>query len=341
MSKNAYNEKIEQISFPLGFIYDVAGKEDIAKFARKIFEIGDKAYQDIGGNKGLTTEKKFVKSAALVRLIFANAYPVDEIVNHQDEIVALECFRKVGEGFKSFLLAKNPDIPDTGKYARELIKYSIANYDKFYWAEVSGKVESLFKSYDGFPIPTVYAEDILLKHGQLELDPDGIHYYRKIGSSDDDKFRKVIYGFKDKTVFDQVLNGLVAILGVTMTYDEFRKEINSSTASDDDKVKKEYVTGKQLAVTKKLLRKYENKSDDILKQYTKYIESICNGVYEDDINELPQEMLDCILLCAEELNKSAKYSEIVEQALDVLEIVQPLEAHIFQYELLWFVHSTT
>ena len=33
------------------------------------------------------------------------------------------------------------------------------------------------KKYNEYPIPNIYAEEILNKHGQLEFDEEGVHYF--------------------------------------------------------------------------------------------------------------------------------------------------------------------
>ena len=44
-----------------------------------------------------------------------------------------------------------------------MINHSIQQYDNWYWAEVSGRIEYLFEHMNGYPIPNVYAEEILKK----------------------------------------------------------------------------------------------------------------------------------------------------------------------------------
>lgn len=323
---STYGESIRHVQWENCAIYDIT-PPDVETFFVKMRDIIEKAYASIGGYLGTSNPKKFLKSAKLLRIITSTTYEESELPNHQDDIMALEVFRMVDGSYKNIALAKNMDINGSGEFARAIIRYDIENYEGWYWAEVSGKVEHLMKKYNGYPIPNIYAEEILNKHGQLELDEDGVHYFRQIGLEDTTKHRKVIYGFKHQELFDRVNNSVLDILGVSMTYADFQKYANVLPDERD------LNSHSQKSVTKVLTRVLEQTTDssvDIVKNAKNYIESIGNAFYEDDINEFPNDVIKCLDLCLKLLRQFGdKYINAITQGEELREMITPLEIHTF------------
>lgn len=92
---------------------------------------------------------------------------------------------------------------------RKALKENI-KYDSFYWCECSDSIERYYDKFDGFPIPNIYARDIIEQvdkpKGQLisSLDEDGYHYKRY--SKEMDKIlTKKIYGFNSPETFNKVI----------------------------------------------------------------------------------------------------------------------------------------
>lgn len=113
---------------------------------------------------------------------------------------------------------------DKGKDAiQAIIRNDIENFKDWYWAEVSEAVEHYFKKYNGFPIPNIYVQELLKR--PITLLNDEIHYTRGVGV-DSIPYTKAIYGFKDKELFDKVMNEID-------NYDSFKNRINGLTESVD------------------------------------------------------------------------------------------------------------
>ena len=51
----------------------------------------------------------------------------------------------------------------------------LTKYDNWYWVKVSGSIEYLFEHMNGYPIPNVYGEEVLLNTTIHELH----RFYRK------------------------------------------------------------------------------------------------------------------------------------------------------------------
>lgn len=94
------------------------------------------------------------------------------------------------------------------------------NSNIFYWVEASGAIEHLFKKYNGYPIPNVFAKGILNINRGITLCEDGVHYKRKIGLSNE-LFKKMIFGFRDEGILGKIKTEFE-------NYESFRKEINES-----------------------------------------------------------------------------------------------------------------
>lgn len=157
-----------------------------------IWSILQSSYQTIGGFKGFQSAKDMLKKSNEVWLGYYNS-----------QIVAVAVFNDYLGGNKLIGIgAISGGLHDKGSICvNQMINKSIQQYDNWYWAEVSGRIEYLYEHMNGYPIPNIYAEDILNK--KVILAEDGLHYNRKIGISKE-PVTKIIYGFKDKELFDKV-----------------------------------------------------------------------------------------------------------------------------------------
>ena len=103
---------------------------------------------------------------------------------------------------------------------------NIINKTLCYYTEVSGTIEHFFKKYNAYPIPNIIASDILGISDSLikKSSNDMIHYSRPIGSNNE-MFEKMIYGFKSKEDFDNVLKSIDK-------YEPFMEKLNKFTEID-------------------------------------------------------------------------------------------------------------
>lgn len=157
-----------------------------------IWSILQSAYQTIGGFKGYQSAKDMLKRNNEMWLEYYNS-----------QIVAVAVFNNYLGGNKLIGIgAISGELHDKGSICvKQMINKSIQQFDNWYWVEVSGRIEYLYEHMNGYPIPNIYAEHILRK--EVILSEDGLHYNRIIGNSDE-PLTKVIYGFKDKKLFDKI-----------------------------------------------------------------------------------------------------------------------------------------
>ena len=90
--------------------------------------------------------------------------------------------------------------------------------------EVSGAIENYFKKHNGYPLPNVMASEILgIPADRIKLCGDKVHYERMIGS-DGDWYTKMIFGIKDESIFNRILE-------IADNYEGFMKEVNELNES--------------------------------------------------------------------------------------------------------------
>lgn len=118
---------------------------------------------------------------------------------------------------------------DNGKAAlQQIIKDNIANFDLHYWAEVSGPIEHWFKKHNGYPMPNIFASDILQINPEKIIlsNSDEVHYEREIG--DGGLFRKMIFGCPSEEIFNEVIKNVE-------NYMDFREHTNKVLDEDVQK----------------------------------------------------------------------------------------------------------
>lgn len=114
----------------------------------------------------------------------------------------------------------------------EIIKSDIANFDRWYWAEVSGAIEHYFKKNNGYPVPSTYAKMFMPRPIEAEC-PDGFHYERKMGP-EHEMVQKCVFGFPSREAFMKVTEEFA-------DYEDFRKKVNNESNGDEQWAR--YVVG--------------------------------------------------------------------------------------------------
>lgn len=109
--------------------------------------------------------------------------------------------------------------PEHKAQLRDIIADDANNYSKWHWAEVSGPLEHWFKKYNGYPIPVEFIPTLLDNRKEIIPLSDGAHYKRLLNGGIE--ITKIMYGFKDQTVFDNVTKEYE-------NYYDFRFTINNS-----------------------------------------------------------------------------------------------------------------
>lgn len=252
-------------------IYKVTDKEEMSKYVNDVWNILDLSYKDVGGFKSARNPKDLLRTTNLMKLVIIDG-----------EIVACATYRELG-GFKMHGIGCNQT--DIGKHwVKEIIKDDISNFKGWYWAEVSDAIEYFFKKFNGYPIPNIYVEQLLGK--EVKLLDDGAHYIRKIGI-DGTEYKKIIYGFRDKELYDKVMAEIE-------NYADFMKKINQLGES--------------------FIRYPQNINNAIY-----IIENIYNLHYEDGFNELLPQWYDLLQKSLNELQGCGIADGTIKQYIETCE----------------------
>lgn len=171
---------------------------------------------------------KFVAKGKIVIKIDADNTEFIEL--EENDFLACATYRSTlihKEGIDHKLTAIGCNQTPEGKEALcDIIKNDIKYFDLFYWVEASGAIEHLFKKFNGYPIPNVFAKEFLNTNKNIILCDDEVHFKRKIGGSEE-LFEKMIFGFRDKILLDKIKTNFEG-------YEDFRKRINESVTTLED-----------------------------------------------------------------------------------------------------------
>lgn len=159
-----------------------------------IWNILQEGYINKGGFKGIQGKSEFFKKVSMVKLWFLNG-----------NIVAVDIYNDYLGGNKSIGLScvKGDDHEPGVLLVKMIIKENITKWNDYIWAEVSGRVEDLYRELGGYNVKNEYV-NIYLNGRTVELLDDGYHYLRMIGG---EKLKKTIFGIKDKDVFETMIYG--------------------------------------------------------------------------------------------------------------------------------------
>jgi len=195
------NEHINENNIQLQFITE---KDEIAPligYIRKTLDEGYKA-SSLDGWVGPSKDSTLLKNLSEVRFALTDG-----------ERAALAIYEGRLPGKKMTGITGIRSNPQYREGVIEIVKHDIANFDKWYWAEVSGIIEHYFKKYGGYPIPNIIAKE-LLGTKIIGLNDDGFHYLRELGENKD-LVEKCIFGFKSKEEYDRIVS-------MNPRYDKFR-----------------------------------------------------------------------------------------------------------------------
>lgn len=133
-------------------------------YADQVWHMLQHAYKEIGGFLSAANAQELVETPGLRKLVVRS-----------DHVSAVIIY-KASHGRK--LIGAATDGTSEGK--NDLIQILKEDRDlKRSWAEVSGKMEALYRKMGAKPIPNTEAHKLTGKR-ILSLDPDGVHYTRLI-----------------------------------------------------------------------------------------------------------------------------------------------------------------
>lgn len=151
-------------------------KEDMKKHIDVVWDILSKAYEKIGGMKGMDSKEQLIDETDMWKMIRKNG-----------EILAVKCYTFKRGGRKACYCAGN-GTEDGKKALYQMIKDDMRLKDRNAWIEASGAVEHIYKKYgEATPIPAEIAQIILKDKPFTKICDDGYHYVRKIGGEDHEK----------------------------------------------------------------------------------------------------------------------------------------------------------
>ena len=165
----------------------------INKVKNEIYNFLNVAYLKTTNKKFLTYNngQEIYEHVSLIKIDFSG-----------DEWAAIALYTNYRGGYKCIGIAKNYldfSLSEVGGIAvRHIIREDIGNYEKFYWAEVSGKLVRIFEENDGIRIPSIYAERMLATTVWI-IDE---YWYERIIR--DTLQRKQIFGFNTQKTFNKI-----------------------------------------------------------------------------------------------------------------------------------------
>ncbi len=126
-----------------------------------------------------------------------------------------------------------------GLSLRAIIRRHIGErFNGWYWTEVDGKLETLFKKYNGHPIPSFMVPEILERKDITIVDES--HYSRPIGTEKEENV-KIMFGFKDLDTYNMVNNSLEG-------YQDFWERINNQSFTHEGRIKPKYPHEVEMAI---------------------------------------------------------------------------------------------
>ena len=185
-------ERIEESNITLQFLTDKADFAPLIRYIRKTLDDGYKA-ADLKGWVGPAQDSTLLNNLTEVRFALSDG-----------ERVALAIYEDRKKGKKMTGITGIRSNPQYREGVIEIVKYDIANFDKWYWAEVSGPIEHYFKKFGGYPIPNFIAKE-LFRTKFISLNDDGFHYIRELGENKD-HVEKCIFGFKSIEEYNRLVS---------------------------------------------------------------------------------------------------------------------------------------
>lgn len=281
------------------FMSDAKDKEFVKQNLDSIWGILEQGYKGIGGFKGIAHKSEFLKKVSWVKLGF-----------YDDEIVAVDIFNDYLGGQKSIGLSCVKDgRHDAGvELVKMIIQENINNINDYTWAEVSGRVEDLYRQNGGLNIKSVYAN--LFFEDQFAYQPtDEYHYTRFIGGT---PVEKTIFGIKDESVIGDMIDEDAKVVR------NFIKQHKDGFMNEDYRLSNRYRNWPRWRIAKVVIdglyNLYENYlyrefPEDLYRALYEYFSSIEKDLDSDDI--IPEEMIhvmkECVDRCTELMNHVTVY----------------------------------
>lgn len=151
----------------------------------------------LGDFKSCYDSKHLVRNASCVRICAQK---------DTDELLAIGLYTNYRQGNKAvgYTATTEKYLRDLGiKGLRDIIKLDINTPDKYFWSACSGAIEHMWQIYGGKMIPTLFIDEYFdVDKIEIDLINDGFHFW--LYDKDDERYKKVIFGYNSKSVFDKI-----------------------------------------------------------------------------------------------------------------------------------------
>lgn len=188
---------------------------EIDNLVENVIDMVIKTYHKLGGYYGQTDPKRLRRTTSMIKCVY----------DSKQNMIACSYYRNVDGSFK--LQAYGHNDQQNGKDGVKAIIHSdVMQYKDWVWGEVSGGPEKYFKIFQGYPLPNELVTNALLKkNGDIQLSEDGFHYKRIIANNPETS-EKVVYGFKNKELFDEAMKNA--------DYEMLREKFNLTDISESE-----------------------------------------------------------------------------------------------------------
>lgn len=174
-------------------------KQYIKMNKNTLFAFLDDGYNAAGlGNfKSCNDSKHLARNASCVRVCTQK---------DTDELLAIGVYTDYRQGNKAvgYTVTTEKYLRDLGiKGLRDIIKLDINTPDKYFWTACSGAIEHMWQIYGGKMIPTLFIDEYFdVDKIEIDLINDGFHFW--LYDKDDERYKKVIFGYNSKSIFDKI-----------------------------------------------------------------------------------------------------------------------------------------
>lgn len=187
-------------------------RNELKPMANDIWLMLNRSYEKLGGLKTYRDYNDF-----LSKLRYA------KIATFNGRLIACAIYRKMDSSYKMVAIGSDGSI-DGKEGVKKIIRHDIDNFQLHYWVEASGAIEYYFKQFNGYPIPNALANNVLNDDTYIPSNRDEVHYSRLIPKINGSRFEKMMFGFKDDKIYNQVIE-------YVDDYASFMKKVNKINES--------------------------------------------------------------------------------------------------------------
>lgn len=168
-------------------------KEDMEQYKDEVYKLLVDGYRGSGGLLGMESADQLVAETDFWKLC-----------RRKDKITAAFCYSTKRGGRKT-CYGSCLMTPEGKRDLLKIMKDDMEQLGRKVWTEISGPIEHIYVDKMHVPvIPADVAQKILKDKKFEKIDPDGFHYWRKIGG---ELKRKIMVGVYDENLLNP--NGVV------------------------------------------------------------------------------------------------------------------------------------